>query len=280
MKKISKPTIKISNVISDAVFNMQNENIKNEILSNLTVFQGFEDVFNYKKQRNELYGIAKREEISENINIPLLKKLYSERMLVKGNGARKYYDALVSSAPDGICTNCNHRVADTLDHYLPKSEYPILSVSLVNLIPSCAQCNKYKLVSCPLSSEQETIHPYYDDIECVKWLECEIIQVKKLMINFKVKTSILPDNNLLKQRIINHFDFFLLNKLYKTHAAQEFSNIRLQLVRRFNKGGTRGLRNYLFEGYESRLDNDINSWQTAFYECMYLNDDFCAGMFI
>lgn len=120
MKKISKPTIKISNVISDAVFNMQNENIKNEILSNLTVFQGFEDVFNYKKQRNELYGIAKREEISENINIPLLKKLYSERMLVKGNGARKYYDALVSSAPDGICTNCNHRVADTLDHYLPK----------------------------------------------------------------------------------------------------------------------------------------------------------------
>lgn len=37
-----------------------------------------------------------------------------------------------------------------LDHYLPKSTYPYLAVSLSNLIPSCAQCNSgVKTVSNP-----------------------------------------------------------------------------------------------------------------------------------
>ena len=33
------------------------------------------------------------------------------------------------------------RMRPPLDHYLPKSAYPYLAVSLSNLIPSCAQCN-------------------------------------------------------------------------------------------------------------------------------------------
>jgi hypothetical protein len=34
-----------------------------------------------------------------------------------------------------------YRVRPPLDHFLPKSSYPYLAVSLHNLIPSCAQCN-------------------------------------------------------------------------------------------------------------------------------------------
>jgi len=45
-----------------------------------------------------------------------------------------------------------------LDHFFPKSEFPYLSISLYNLIPSCANCNITKS-SKPLSLN-EYYHPY------------------------------------------------------------------------------------------------------------------------
>ncbi len=46
------------------------------------------------------------------------------------------------------------------DHFIDKAEYPILSMSLYNLIPSCPTCNQGKSQK-PLGLE---FHPYYSDI--------------------------------------------------------------------------------------------------------------------
>lgn len=48
------------------------------------------------------------------------------------------------------------------DHFFPKSKYPYLSVSLFNLIPSCANCN-LKKDDKPLSLSTH-YHPYYNNI--------------------------------------------------------------------------------------------------------------------
>ncbi|WP_435522677.1 HNH endonuclease [Chryseobacterium indoltheticum] len=70
-----------------------------------------------------------------------------------------------------VCPYCNHNYIFTLnvaesksenkitskphfDHYLPKSKYPILSLSLYNLIPSCSVCNKIK------DEREFTFYPY------------------------------------------------------------------------------------------------------------------------
>lgn len=46
-----------------------------------------------------------------------------------------------------------YRIRPPLDHFLPKSLYPYLAVSLHNLVPSCAQCNSsIKSSDDPLSS--------------------------------------------------------------------------------------------------------------------------------
>ncbi len=45
-----------------------------------------------------------------------------------------------------------------LDHFFPKSEFPYLSISLYNLIPSCANCNLTK--SSKAVSLNEYYHPY------------------------------------------------------------------------------------------------------------------------
>src|SRR5690606_29983263 len=116
----------ISTVVQDSIFNMREGRIKNEITNNLAAFQTFEDDFDTKKQVNQLHLIGRNIFLSALVDYDVLKKLYTERMLNKKNNARDYYDTLLISAPKGKCPNCNLREANTLDHYLPKSEYPIV----------------------------------------------------------------------------------------------------------------------------------------------------------
>lgn len=61
-----------------------------------------------------------------------------------------------------VCPYCNHdwitsRGPDVagvqMDHFYPKSEYPILSLCMYNLIPSCGSCNQIKLKKDPDQDE-------------------------------------------------------------------------------------------------------------------------------
>lgn len=54
-----------------------------------------------------------------------------------------YYDKILAGAK-GKCAICSIGVASTLDHYLPKAEYPTLCVFPANLVPECQSCNKNK----------------------------------------------------------------------------------------------------------------------------------------
>lgn len=280
MKKIDKPLFTISTILSSSINNLRNEDLKREVIRNLSLFQEFENDFETKIQANQLYQITRNRIINANIDYEFLKKLYTQRMLNKNNDARRFYDQIIISAPKGKCPNCNHRQANTLDHYLPKSEYPILSVSPINLIPSCSTCNTGKLIEFPNSSESEVIHPYYDDIDNINWLQCSITKVNPLLYNFSVKDSIFPTLPLLEERLKNHFTSFNLNQLYKVQSSEEFENINYQLTKLYSNGGYDVLKEYLFDCYESRNLIDINSWQTAFYKCLSQNDDFCNGLFI
>ncbi|MBO6062287.1 MAG: HNH endonuclease [Clostridia bacterium] len=49
---------------------------------------------------------------------------------------------------------------DQLDHFLPKSKYPQLALSLWNLIPSCGACNNRKSDDC----EDEILYPYAEEM--------------------------------------------------------------------------------------------------------------------
>lgn len=46
-----------------------------------------------------------------------------------------------------------------LDHFLPKSKYPLLALSFYNLIPACTECNRIK------RDEVLDIYPYNDDFD-------------------------------------------------------------------------------------------------------------------
>lgn len=53
----------------------------------------------------------------------------------------------------------------TLDHFLPKTEYPELAINLLNLVPCCDWCQGEKKVEYANAEGKRCyIHPYFDDV--------------------------------------------------------------------------------------------------------------------
>ena len=278
MRRIVKPKITARKVFQDCISNVSNLNLKIELTNSLNSIEKAEKDFDDKKIKNEIYLIPRNTFVNAIVDAGVLMNIYSHRMVNKGNKGRVYYDELLFSAPNGKCPLCNQRIATTLDHYLPKSEYAMLSVCPVNLIPACTDCNKGKMINYPTIGDEETIHPYYDNIEDFEWLRCRLIQVKPIIFDFFVDPP-FDWNSLLKKRVINHFASFKLNALYSTHASEEFENIKQQIEKLFNIGGAKLLREHLQDCYASRYAVNKNSWQTAFYFSILEDDNFCDGEF-
>ena len=142
-----------------------------------------------------------------------LMALYEEKFV--GDPGRKYYNQILGQAPYGLCPLCGVSQASTLDHFLPKSKYPTLSVTPANLIPSCRDCNMKKSSNVTLP-----VHLYYDIIPDDIWLYVSLKQ--ELAPVYSVKC---PDNwnARLAQRVKTHFKVYELGKLYSAHAAQEIA---------------------------------------------------------
>lgn len=279
MKHITKTELTIEEVLNACVSNLTNAQVRNELLDNIKIFKEHDELFEEKINSLELYTIEQDIQISNIANASVLKKLYNDKLSKKGQLARELYDQILFSAPNEKCPYCNQRIADTLDHFLPKANFPIYSISPINLLPACTQCNKGKTNSIPENSGEQTLHPYFDNIEDLEWLECEIENLPDIIFNFKSK-NILESDNIINERIQNHFDFYNLNDLYKSNASSEFANIKLQITNLFNNKGSEELQDFLFEAFQSRKEADINSWQTAFYRALYENVEFVNGGFI
>lgn len=279
MKHIKKTEITTESVLKACVSNLTNDEVKNELLENVAIFKKNDELFEQKIISIELHTIDQDIEINDIANASVLKKLYSDKLSKKGHIAREIYDEILFSAPNEKCPYCNHRIADTIDHFLPKANFPVYSISPINLLPACTQCNKGKLNSIPTQPSEQTLHPYFDNIEEYNWLECEISNLPNIIFNFKPR-RIFEEGNINNNRIFNHFKFYNLNELYKSNACTEFANIKLQITKTYNNKGTEELKDFLLEAYLSRKETDINSWQTAFYKALYESDDFVNGKFL
>ena len=137
MRKINKPTFSVKDVLTDCIDNVSSKKLKDALLNALDTIEDAERDFDLKKISNELSLIPQHIAVNAIVNESTLKSIYTDRMVNKQNKGRVHYDNIFLSAPNGICPLCSQRIVATLDHYLPKSLYPILSVSLhISVIPT------------------------------------------------------------------------------------------------------------------------------------------------
>ncbi|WP_129856382.1 HNH endonuclease [Streptomyces albidoflavus] len=228
-----------------------------------------------------LHSLEQGDFIPDGVTKEELTSVYTSRMAKKKAVGRHIYDELILAAEDGRCPLCGQRPVSTLDHHLPKTLYPALVVDPLNLVPACADCNKLKRDVAPHSSEEETIHPYFDKIECDPWLRADVIDVAPAAVRFSVSP---PENwsSTLTKRVRHHFKTFGLASLYASQAAQEVGNIRYYLTQLYEADTTQGAQrvsDHLREQAESRRQAHINSWQTATYSALADSSWFCQGGF-
>ncbi len=203
-----------------------------------------------------------------------MEAVYTQRMAKKGAPGRDVYDALFTSAPNGKCPLCGHRTVSTLDHHLPKAHYPALAVAPLNLVPACSDCNKSKLSSLPTNASEETLHPYFDDIDDDQWLAADVIHTRPASVRFFVRAP-THWSQVLRLRVERHFRILGLGQLYSFEAADELLNIRHQLRNLYEGGGAALVHAELRERAESCEEARRNGWRTATYHAFADCDWFC-----
>lgn len=278
MKNIKKPTETINDILNIFLNDSQTKKFKSEILSNRTALTMLEILYISNTQKNTLFKISRGIPASITLSKSSLVNYYNYRMLKKENG-RNFYDKLLISAPHNTCPYCTIKTATTIDHFLPKSEYPFLSVTPTNLVPSCRDCNTDKKINFPTNSDNQTFHPYFDKIDNEPWIIAELIRTEPLSLHFKVQKLNTWDDNKYN-RSIAHFIGYKINELFSNEGNRELRTRQRQFTALLQRNRTE-LINHLNETYDSCLYSDgLLDWQTIMYKCL-INDKWflngCTG---
>ena len=201
------------------------------------------------------------------------KKLYSRYMVPRQKPGRKFYDRILVLA-NGKCPLCNMGHASTLDHYLPKSRFPVLSVFPVNLVPACRDCNYCKNSAVATGAEDQVLHPYFDEDKFYseKWIYAEVSRTEPPSISFYPAPPTHWDA-ISKKRAAAHFSEFNLAHRYSTEAGNELATLISQFERHMRNFKGDGIVQYLLDIAESIPL--VNDWRAVMYEAMAGDEWFC-----
>lgn len=265
MQKVQKPMLDVKKVFTECISNYKYENLLEgyiaKIVAETTQFQ--------EKFLNEtVHEITPKSIVFEELEKDkekLFAKLYTDRFVKSTSPGRKYYNELMGLPKRGICPLCGVRDVGSLDHYMPKSKFPILAVSPINLVAACSVCNHTKSDDIFSRFEEATIHPYFDDIENEEWLKAELIDMEGPVFRYYVITS-KPNgwSESLYLRVKKHFTIFELSSLFAKRAISEFEDRKFHFISIYEKGGREELISFFQDEIKSRSKGrGKNHWQIA-----------------
>lgn len=139
----------------------------------------------------------------------------------------------------------------TIDHYLPKSEYPYLATSFFNLYPACSTCNQMKSNKPPLFElyikPQDALvlrNPFVFRLDKHSFVKYSMTgQADNLVVKFETRNG-LPAGNV---DAVAYEEYFHVGKLY-TNYCDTVEEV-IWKYRMYNKAG----RQALFDGFSDVL---------------------------
>lgn len=162
----------------------------------------------------------------------IINKVYEQKFAPKGSIGRKYYDSIIGNAK-GRCPICGGGKLKNLDHFLPKSKYPLLCVTPINLIPTCRDCNMEKGATVSEDYYEIPFHPYLE-IMNDEWVECDLSFYLDKTFSIKFKNgfdeSLNPD---MWRKYEAHMRINDLAATFNSRAEEELENIRVCIKRNY-----------------------------------------------
>lgn len=275
MRKLDKPNYSPEIVFRTCISRVRNPDLKKKLEKCEDEVIATTKEFEIKVVSATLHTIATSDNVAGVVTSKEMIKVYTNRMVPQKSPGWVYYNKLISSPLHGRCPLCAQRIVSTLDHHLPKSQYPSLVVSPINLVPSCQDCNKNKTDTVPMKSTEETLHPYFDDVEKDVWLKCIIIKTTPPSLSFYADPPLKWDES-LSARVKHHFTVLKLTDLYTSHASEELVSIYFSLNQIHDAGGRRNeIKKHLTDTASSKASVYNNSWQTAMYTTLAESKWFC-----
>lgn len=216
--------------------------------------------------------------------------MYERRMGLHHPGRPVYEEARNRRTK---CPMCGVGAVRQVDHHMPKSIYPYLAAVPINLLPICSDCNFEKRDRAPTCYEEQTLHPYFDDVDDNRWLRARLITRSADGRAYQANPLDSPEswaiefyvdppaswNMQLAKRVRYHFETFKLAQLYEEQVADDLPGIELSIEEAFQVGGAPDVRVHLEGLARSRARRNKNSWMVALYEALAAHDWFCNGGF-
>jgi hypothetical protein len=275
MRVISKPTISPLTAYTACYSSFRDATTKTKF-SNINNFIDTQsNQYEHNANSKNLYTFMPHIHVSGTISKDDMITLYDNNM-VKNKEGRNIYDQLLSLAPLSRCPYCGIGQVSTLDHYLPKTEFPTFSVLPYNLVASCKDCNTGKLASYATTQNTQTLHPYYDNFTIEQWLFARVLQTSPVSIEFYVNPP-ATWNQVDKDRVQSHFDNYKLNKRFSSQAASVLAYLRDKFLQYFSN--PIDIANELERDFNINRNIHLNSWETAMYQALYRNPWYCNGGF-
>ena len=285
MRSLPLPPFAAGATLSSCADRIENNDLAQRLRAAVPDVEAAEAAYLARGSVAQLFGIAEAAKLNDSVSTADMNKVYKGTFSRKGGPVRRStYDVILAAAPHGICPLCGHRIVSTLDHYLAQSRHPALTVVPINLIPACQDCNKAKLDRQPANANEQTLHPYFDDVEDSQWLFGRLIQASSPGMAFEARP---PDgwSAMKKARVELHFETFGLGRLYAANAGSELVNLRYGLADLHDYGGREAVRAHLtvqLDGRTPRIDRPgvaSNFWQRALYQQLVASDWYCNGGF-
>lgn len=130
-----------------------------------------------------------------------------------------------------------------LDHYYPKSKFPLLSLCFYNLIPSCGHCNQYKGSGTPELGFDFHLYASETPLNGFKFKipDADIVNYYLKPEIEKINIELLPDKNIDPKYVENHNNKFRITRIYNTQkdVAEEI----LCKAKAYNKSRISELQN-------------------------------------
>ncbi|MBV4483273.1 HNH endonuclease [Pseudomonas khavaziana] len=181
------------------------------------------------------------------------------------------------------CPFCGISESSTLDHYLPKEQYPEYSIFPSNLVPSCAVCNTRKRdrILEEGTKVRMFLHPCYDLIPNLEFLTVHTrMEADALILSYRL-TQPAGMALLTFQHLRAHFRELKLADRYRRMGLEHLGGLYPALRRAYGLGEDAGrVAVKLIEGAQDFEEvSGPNYWLAKLYRALASNIGFCDGGF-
>lgn len=278
MRSLPKPDVTGAEVLRLCAASIRDPDLKGRLLRAEAFVEAAEEIYLERGEVGELHAIRETKTVGGFLTRNEMERVYSGTF-VKSSRTRSTYGKLKKVCVNDICPLCGQGTIHQLDHYLPIASFPAYGVTAINLVPACSDCNKYKHIHVPANAGEQTIHPYFDEVDDEQWLFGEVVESTPAAVRFAVNPPSYW-NAVQVERLKTHFRIYRLGTLYATHAAVEISNMRHALKKMAaTPSFTERIRQHLRERAESCAEVYENSWQRATFDALADSDWFCSSGF-